>query len=485
MQIDCNSDEVKTITKQVLEDTGLTSFLDNDTPVKRPPLKGESSVIPVVSELNVITDLSRREVELSSQIDNLIKNRRSIREDLAKANKVDDFEDFPALGLPQRLRGKPIVTSDIKFTSNIKIAPPFKENAVNKTGNVINKFIKKDESRQRVDINKQRKGNKRRDKTVSIQDYDNDDTVFVGKTQSFTARNESDSTRIGSHNIQRKDSLKSDNLKTPEAGPSRVKTRRAPKTAAVCIKRGDDGPTYAQILNKARERIPITELGINNTKIRWAMNGAMIIEVAGDDMNGKADLLANKLRSALNGEALISRPIAKGEIRIWGLDDSTSQEEIACIVAEIGGCSPLEVIVAPITKMRNRLGMSWIRCPLSVAIKVASSGKIRIGWTVARVELSQARPIQCFRCWNYGHMRSNCKSAIDRTGSCFRCGNPGHSARQCNLPPRCVICEHGGRSFNHRIGSFNCVTMKENGSRNRIGLIPDRRPDFVSNPDDI
>lgn len=101
--------------------------------------------------------------------------------------------------------------------------------------------------------------------------------------------------------------------------------------------------------------------------------------VAGDDMVGKADLLADRLKQILADEAIVSRPTAKGELRIWGLDDSICPDEIACVVADAGGCLPADVAVGPIIRLSNRLGSVWVRCPLAAAIKSVASSKIRIG----------------------------------------------------------------------------------------------------------
>ncbi|XP_050452495.1 uncharacterized protein LOC126852055 [Cataglyphis hispanica] len=85
--------------------------------------------------------------------------------------------------------------------------------------------------------------------------------------------------------------------------------------------------------------------------------------------------------------------------------------------------------------------LSLRMCPLNAALKVANLKKIKIGWTLARVELLDNIPVQCFKCWIYGHVRLACSSKEDFSGLCFKCGRKGHLANNCNLPPfvRCVI----------------------------------------------
>lgn len=46
---------------------------------------------------------------------------------------------------------------------------------------------------------------------------------------------------------------------------------------------------------------------------------------------------------------------------------------------------------------------------------IANKKKIKIGWTIVGVTLLKARPLQCFRCWHYGHVKDRCRSQIDRS----------------------------------------------------------------------
>lgn len=87
----------------------------------------------------------------------------------------------------------------------------------------------------------------------------------------------------------------------------------------------------------------------------------------------------------------------KGEIRIYGLDESVLKEELSSTIAETGGCKKQEVKIGDIRKMANGLGTVWIQCPLYAA-RVVDKGKLRVGWTMVRTEMLKARPIQCYKC---------------------------------------------------------------------------------------
>lgn len=165
-----------------------------------------------------------------------------------------------------------------------------------------------------------------------------------------------------------------------------------------------------------------------------------LIEIPDPDESKKADDLAARLREVLGNVATVSRPVVKGEIRLVGLDDSVSVEEVKTVIAREGSCDEEEVKPGPIRRMYNGLGSVWLQCPLAAAMKVIDKGKVRIGWTMTRADLLKARRVQCFRCWKFGHVRFACKEAVNRTGRCFRCGESGHRSSECSAAPRCVIC---------------------------------------------
>lgn len=254
-------------------------------------------------------------------------------------------------------------------------------------------------------------------------------------------------------------------------GQNKIPKRRLPKTAAVSIKGKDDCFSYADALRKARTKISLDELQIGSPKIRKGVNGATIIEIAGQDNTEKADKLASKLQEIIE-DAIITRPVIKGELRILGIDDSVTKEEIEWMITEEGGCSSKDILVGPLRATRSGMNTVWIRCPLQAAIAIAKKGKVRLGWTVVKVELLKARPIQCYRCWRYGHVKQSCRSNIDYRGCCFQCGREGHTIKMCKYKVRCILCSKLGLDDQHRVGSLQCEGVKSPniGERKEIPL---------------
>lgn len=66
--------------------------------------------------------------------------------------------------------------------------------------------------------------------------------------------------------------------------------------------------------------------------------------------------MIEKLKEKLDGnEVIITRPTAMAEIKVTGLDESVTIEEVREIIAEYGGCTAEEVKAGEIKWMYNGL----------------------------------------------------------------------------------------------------------------------------------
>ncbi|XP_026744673.1 uncharacterized protein LOC113508060 [Trichoplusia ni] len=163
------------------------------------------------------------------------------------------------------------------------------------------------------------------------------------------------------------------------------------------------------------------------------------------------------MREVLNPEDVrVSRPVKTAEVRITGLDDSVTPEEVVVAVARSGECPPDRVRAGDIRTDATGLGVVWVRCPVASAKKIAVAGEVKVGWVAARVKLLQPRALRCFRCLEKGHVRAKCTSAADRSDLCYRCGQPGHKAAQCSAALNCCLCSAAGKPAGHRLGGGAC-----------------------------
>ncbi|XP_062527276.1 uncharacterized protein LOC134199756 [Bombyx mori] len=250
--------------------------------------------------------------------------------------------------------------------------------------------------------------------------------------------------------------------KVPSSKKRTKKRLRAPRSQAVVLKLQPEainsGLTYRFILADARAKLDLDSLGIPLQRIRSSLTGAKVLVVDGDDQVEKANLLASKLKEILPAEGVeVSRPLVTAAMRISGLDDSISREEIADELAKIGGCPPEIIKIGEIKTDPGGMGQVLVRCPISTAAKIAAVPKLRIGWSVLRAHLLEARRLQCFRCHELGHVSARCPSSVDRSRECYRCGQAGHVASGCSLAPRCTVCVSAGRPADHVSGGKACA----------------------------
>ena len=258
---------------------------------------------------------------------------------------------------------------------------------------------------------------------------------------------------------------------TAQASKSKIKPAssklRPPRSSAIVItlQPGADerGFNYKKVLEEAKQKIDLASCGIADTglKFRKAATGARILEIPGATSGEKADSLAQKLREAIDAEvAKISRPTKSAEVRITGLDDSTSTEEVVAAVAQKGGCPAEAMKVGEIRYSPQGVGSVWVRCPVAAAKKLLEDGRLLIGWASVRVQLLEARALRCFRCLHKGHVRAQCTSEVDRSGECYRCGVSGHKAAGCTAAPSCSLCAAAGKPAGHKVGSKQCSPPK-------------------------
>lgn len=199
-------------------------------------------------------------------------------------------------------------------------------------------------------------------------------------------------------------------------------------------------------------------LDIEDAKIKRAMTGGVIIEIANDECGKKADLLRDKLEEVLDSSKIkVSRPMKKVQMRLSGIDDSVTAFEIRNELSRAGECPIGSISCSEIKFWRGNLGTVWAECPMKAALKIKeASENITVGWSRIRIELLKPRPIQCYRCLAAGHTFQKCPSEKDRKTCCRKCGQEGHFAAWCKNPVNCPVCEERGMRADHKVGGPNC-----------------------------
>ncbi|XP_029177940.1 uncharacterized protein LOC114945803 [Nylanderia fulva] len=408
--------------------------------VMRPPIKGVSKPIPA-AETSTLRDLHDEDAELSRRIAELASQRKLLRQSFQKQGKENPATGPVPAETPQdAAKNKPRVISNTQIvapketrTQNPQTVAQFNDPAAGPS--------QRSDAWQKVESKKDKRLRKKEAKQAALN------------------------------------SQKANNVKPNNNGNNgEVKRRRPPRTAAVAIKGVTNDFSYAAALKKLREVILLSDLNIDKSSIRHSASGGIVIKVPGKDKAEKAEALREKVSIVLGESATVTRPVVKGEMRLIGLDDSVVPDEVADVIATAGDCKAEEVKVGTIRPMTNGLFTVWAQCPLAAAIKATQKGKIRIGWTVARIDLLKARPTQCYKCWGHGHLRNKCTATVDRSQICFRCGGENHPALKCQNPIRCILCVEQGKDPNHRVGSNQCKANFKAQPNPITAEDPDRRP---------
>lgn len=118
------------------------------------------------------------------------------------------------------------------------------------------------------------------------------------------------------------------NKKQKIKNPKKIIERKTRKTAAIAItSRGEI--TNREIMLKTKKERNLIELEIKNCQIRSRFTERLVIEIPGEDAERKADNLTIKLRNIfINKQVRINRPKIKADMKITGLDETTTNEDI-------------------------------------------------------------------------------------------------------------------------------------------------------------
>lgn len=237
---------------------------------------------------------------------------------------------------------------------------------------------------------------------------------------------------------------------------------KLPKCAAIVVTpNAEKGVTRTEIMKEARSKIKIEEIGIDYLRPRIAATGAVILEVPGEAGATKADKLADKLREIFcEDTAKITRPVKRADIRLSGLEESISREELIVAMAQNGNCPAAEFKVGEIRRGPMGIGTVWANCPATAAKKLTEMIKMKVGWSMVRIEALMPR-LQCYRCLEPGHTRAKCTVPLDRGNRCYRCSQLGHTARGCTGALKCPLCSDIGRPSDHRLGSAACAPPRK------------------------
>lgn len=235
-----------------------------------------------------------------------------------------------------------------------------------------------------------------------------------------------------------------------------------------CVKNGPEEAgdenvkaSYKQALTEMRSLANMKELGIPDTATRRGRNGGIVIEFPGvTDARQKALELVKRVQDKLPEGIKVACPQRRLDIVLHGLDPSVTAEEVVVGIAGACECLPEDISPSAIVESDSDMGRIWLSCPAAVARRAVAMRVIRLGWSTARISMARPRLVQCYRCFNFGHIRAECSSPFDRSMNCHKCGKSGHKINECSsMVARCALCPPGVNA--HKTGSAGCAALQE------------------------
>ncbi|KAL0281690.1 UNVERIFIED_CONTAM: hypothetical protein PYX00_002600 [Menopon gallinae] len=121
------------------------------------------------------------------------------------------------------------------------------------------------------------------------------------------------------------------------------------------------------------------------------------------------------------------------ELKVMHLDESVQKEELTARVAEAAEYSIMDV---RITSTHSGVGDEHrlSEVPLEAEMKTAGKGRIFVGRSSAKIQLTQAKPLRCYGCLQEGHVGAKCPTGPTEI-KYFRGSGTGHTAANCGRYP--------------------------------------------------
>lgn len=213
-----------------------------------------------------------------------------------------------------------------------------------------------------------------------------------------------------------------------------------------------EGRSYSDMLKLVKETIDPRQVGVDIKDVSETKSGKLLLKI--DNGLSKAEALRDELRVKIP-EATTSVLTNSKTLHIKGMDSVITETEIRKAICDAISIKAEEMKLSALRPAFGSKQNITVITSVANAEKLISLGSIRIGWTNCKI-LERKTEDRCFRCWEQGHVKSQCKGP-NRENLCMRCSQQGHKAKSCKNQPHCLACDMGG----HQTGSRACQNYRK------------------------
>jgi len=199
------------------------------------------------------------------------------------------------------------------------------------------------------------------------------------------------------------------------------------KPPAIIVRLKDGG--YSEALKKLKGSDQVKAASENIVGLTKTRNGDLLIRVKA--ASETSTQLMDAVGTAMGDRSAVMELVQYQKIVVQDLDEIAEDEEIVGAISSLANTSPKETRV--VSTMLQARGQKWaiVSLPATLAEKVLSAGKLRVGYVSCRVRRWEVRRYgRCPRCLSTGHARADCKGP-NRENCCRACGANGHFEANC------------------------------------------------------